>query len=69
MKHSMHEQRLREACRDRCGEFGDPPCFELDCWDPEAKDAYCVDCRRDCGEDVENDPSPLDPDAVMKPLL
>ena len=66
---SGHETRLRSACRDRCAEFGDPPCFELDLWDGDAKDAYCVDCRRECGENVDEDAAPLDEHAVVRPLL
>lgn len=61
-----HTKRLREACSDRCAEVGDPPCYRLDCWD--GKD-WCVDCREDAGEDTGDDPIPLDPDAVVRPLL
>ena len=66
---SGHMRMLRAACRDRCAEMGDPPCFELACWDPDEKDAWCVACRRDAGENVDEDPVPLDPDAVIAPLL
>ena len=66
---SFHEARLRSACLERCAEFGDPPCYDLDNWDPEEKDAYCVACRKECGEDVDDDPVPLDEHAVVRPLL
>lgn len=63
---NAHERRLRSVCEERCG--GDPPCYVLD--ERASKPfAPCVDCRRECGEDVDGDPQPLDPNAVVAPLL
>lgn len=51
------------ACRERC--IPDPPCYELDrrdgkSWRP------CDDCLDEIGEEVI---APIDPDAVLRPLL
>ena len=48
-------------CTDSCAEFGDPPCLRVE---PGCKP--CADCLRACGVEV---PEPLDPGAVVKPLL
>lgn len=60
------EQQLRDACRDSCAAVGDPPCFELD---QRAGNPFnpCDDCLVACGE--EPVPQPLDPNAVIAPLL
>lgn len=60
------EQELRSICQDRCAEFGDPPCYELDKrsdvpWIP------CSECLVEAGE-----PTPLeslDPQAVIRNLI
>jgi hypothetical protein len=55
---------LRDACQERCAQFGDPPCFDVvadwgdQCW--------CDDCKREAGVEVFE---PLDPAAVIGPLL
>lgn len=59
------EDPARAACAERCAEYGDPPCYEMDRregteWKP------CDDCLRDIGAPVAE---PLDPDAVLRPLL
>lgn len=58
------DQRLRAACDEKCE--GDVPCYVLDA---RANTLFkpCDDCLRDCGE--EPAPPPLDPDAVVRPLL
>lgn len=55
------DKDLKEACRENCAEFGDPPCWEIDpgC-DP------CKECRLEVGDHI---PEPLDPNAVVRPLL
>lgn len=50
-----------EACRERCAAFGDPPCFRAE---PGCRP--CLDCLAEAGEVLEE---PLDPDAVIRPLL
>lgn len=59
-----HGRKLRSACEDRCAAHGDKPCFVVE----PGCDA-CMDCRRECGEDVDGDPLPLDPNAVVRPLI
>jgi len=61
----------RNACQERCAEFGDPLCYEIHeqphgeyvaqkPWQP------CADCLSDIGVEVVE---PLDPGAVVRPLL
>lgn len=50
----------RDRCTERCGEFGDMPCF-----DAEPGCAPCAECR----EPDEYAPEPLDPAAVVRELL
>jgi len=51
----------RDACRERCAEFGDPPCWVItDNW------KACADCLSDIGVEAV---VPLDPSAVVRPLL
>ena len=63
----------RDACAERCAEFGDPPCWEVvadmkrelgerlgPAWSP------CADCFRDIGVEVVD---PIDPAAIVSPLL
>jgi hypothetical protein len=57
--------RIREACAEKCAEFGEPPCYELDA-DVWAKEGPCADCLRYCGIET---PEPLDPNAVVERLL
>ena len=59
---------LMSLCQDRCSAFGEPPCYDivedeprLGPWSP------CKDCRAEAG--IPDDPEPLDPDAVVRPLL
>ncbi len=45
---------LREACRERCAESGDPPCWELNPGDGiqggvDVRYPPCGDCLRDIG--------------------
>jgi hypothetical protein len=40
------DEKLRSACQDRCADYGDPPCYELD--DPTCHKP-CADCLRDIG--------------------
>jgi len=64
---STFERQVRDACRERCAEFGDPPCYRLDLWDRKHP-TWCRECRAEAG-DVSEDPEPLDPAAVIGPLL
>ena len=51
----------KSICQDRCGEFGDPACYEIiDDWKP------CAECLRDAGCEVIE---PIDPNAVVAALL
>jgi len=55
---------LESICAERCADFGDPPCYQVvENWSA-AK--FCADCRRACGIEV---PEPIDPNAVVRPLL
>lgn len=67
----MNTPLLRSICQDACAEFGDPPCYEvhkdlravgkqLNPWWP------CADCLAAAGIEL---PEPLDPAAVVRPLL
>lgn len=60
------EKLLRSLCQDRCAEFGDPPCYELAERGGD-EPAWCELCERDAGLDPK--PEPLDPNAVVRPLL
>ena len=60
------DNQLRSACQDRCGEFGEPACYEL-AHDEGAKFEPCIPCLIDCGLPIP--PEPLDPNAVVAPLL
>lgn len=55
------DQQLRSICQSRCAEFGEPPCFEFNKFD-----GFCKECREESGEHVDE---PLDPNAVVRPLL
>lgn len=59
------DSEIREICRERCAEAGDPPCWRLDA-DNGVPFAPCSDCLADAGE-PEN--LPLDPDAVIRNLI
>lgn len=48
-------------CADRCAEFGDPPCRRVE--------PGCKPCRECCEAVGFMMPEPLDPDAVVRPLL
>jgi hypothetical protein len=48
----------KDACADICAGFGDPPCWEVD---PAAMP--CPKCR------MTPLPEPLDPSAVIAPML
>lgn len=60
--------RLKSACAGRCGDIGEPPCFDvvfdapsMGIWTP------CADCLADCG--LEQDPEPIDPNAAIGDLF
>lgn len=59
------EDPARAACRERCANVGDPPCYEVDA-DAGREWTACDDCKRDVGAEVIE---PLDPDAVTRPLI
>lgn len=62
------EEKLKSACQARCSEFGEPACYIIVADEPGAAPwAPCSDCKADCG--IEADPEPLDPAAVMRPLI
>jgi hypothetical protein len=61
----MLKDPVLDACAERCAEFGDPPCHELDRRNDEPF-VPCADCLRACGLEV---PDPIDPRAVIEPLL
>lgn len=63
------EERLKSECQDRCAsEFGDPPCWEIVNDEPSLGPwKACADCLKACG--LPPDPEPLDPNAVIVPLL
>lgn len=49
------DEKLRSACQDRCGEYGDPACYELieralrGTADPADDIKPCGECLRDIG--------------------
>lgn len=55
----------RLICADRCAEFGEPPCYELD---HQAGEAWtpCEECVLAA---YGKAPDPIDPNAVVRPLL
>jgi hypothetical protein len=55
---------LRKACADACEP--DRPCHEMRDMDTDEPLTPCADCLRACGFEV---PDPLDPAAVVAPLL
>jgi hypothetical protein len=65
------DEKLRDACTERCAAAGDPPCWSLN---PEqglaggvdVRYPPCVDCLVDAGCETD---APLDPAAVVAPLL
>jgi hypothetical protein len=60
------EDPARVACRERCAEFGDPPCYEVGGTIGPKGWLPCDDCRRDVGEDV---PEPFDESAAVGRLV
>lgn len=65
---STMEDQLKEACRNDCAQYGEPPCFEIVADEPSLGPwKPCADCLKACG--LPPDPEPLDPDAVVAPLL
>lgn len=60
-----HEEKLRSICQSRCAEYGDPPCYELDNRE-QVPVEFCTACRAEAGEEIVE---PLDPNAVVRPLL
>lgn len=60
------EANLLDACEERCAKTGDRPCYELAAMEGEDFKP-CTDCFNDCGLPIP--PEPLDPDAVIAPLL
>ena len=65
MSHITNDQ-LRSACQNRCADFGEPSCYDL-AEDEGEEFKPCVACLIDCGLPIP--PEPLDPDAVVAPLL
>jgi hypothetical protein len=57
---------VKSACAERCANTsGDAPCYEV-CADIGQEWKPCAECLIECGiEPVE----PIDPDAVVRPLL
>lgn len=66
---TLHLSKLRAACAGRCAAYGEPPCYEFDNASAWHEADWCKECRSDAGEDVDSDPEPLDPAAVVAPLL
>lgn len=59
------DQEIRDLCRDKCAEFGDPPCWRLDDNDG-IPFAPCSECLAETGTAPE---VKLDPDAVIRNLI
>lgn len=57
----LTDQRLRDACRNSCAEFGDPPCWEVA---PMSKP--CGECLRDVGYEPGDE---FDEEAAVGRLL
>lgn len=57
------DPKLRSACQDRCGNFGDPACYELD--DPTCH-VPCGECLRDIGIEPGDE---FDENAAIRRLL
>lgn len=61
------EEALKEACRNDCAQYGEPPCFEVIADAPSLGEwKPCDDCIRAIGEEPSE---PLDPSAVVRPLI
>lgn len=60
-----NDDKLREACRNRCAEFGDPACWEID---PRgrADTPPCGECLRDVGVEPGDE---FDEGAALRRLL
>jgi hypothetical protein len=60
---------VRAACSERCAQFGDPPCYELEGTGP-VDDPFiwtpCSECLADAGEIA---PAVLDPNAAIRNLI
>jgi hypothetical protein len=61
----MGDSRLRDACSERCAEYGEPPCYEIA---PEAyaHEGPCTECLKECGIEIVE---PIDPNAAIGNLL
>lgn len=60
------DNQLRSVCQDRCGEMGDPACYEIDDrsdipWTP------CSECLAELGLPIP--PQPQDPNAAIRNLI
>jgi hypothetical protein len=64
---------VRDACSNRCGEFGDPPCYELGERAARGVNADTTDPIKPCGEcwrDVGVEPGDeFDEDAAIRRLI
>lgn len=64
-------RKIKAACRERCAEFGDPPCHELEGTGP-IDDPFvwvpCSECLVDAGEIPPPAPT-RDPDAAIGDLF
>lgn len=56
---------VREICRERCAEAGDPPCYRFDD-DEKVPFAPCSECLADCGLPLHE---PIDPEAAIRNLI
>jgi hypothetical protein len=62
------EDRLKSACSGRCGDLGEPPCYEICKDEPDAREwEPCAQCKEDCG--LPPDPEPIDPDAAVRDMF
>lgn len=57
--------KIRDACRERCAQAGDPPCYRFDD-DAKVPFAPCSDCLAECGMPLSE---PLDPNAAIRNLI
>lgn len=61
-------KHLMSLCQDRCSEFGEPSCMQVVEDNPDLRPwRPCRDCLEEAG--LPADPEPIDPDAVVRPLL
>lgn len=66
---TFKDPALREACRNRCGNFGDPPCYEMNGSGP-VDAPYCNKPCGECMRDVGYEPgAEFDENAAIGRLL